>query len=55
MLVVLTTIMIYLAATESQTLIRVGCGVAALILASAALFQSRPVRAPEDPITEDDL
>ncbi|MGJ9413271.1 hypothetical protein ACHAAC_11250 [Aeromicrobium sp. CF4.19] len=54
-LVALTAVMGYLALSESEAALRILCGVAALILAAAALYQSRPVREPEEPITDDDL
>ena len=51
-LVALTALTGYLALTESQTAIRVLCGLATVVLAAAAVYQSRPVRAPQDPISD---
>lgn len=53
-LVILTAVFGYLALTESQTVIRVLCVVAALVLAAAALYQSRPVREVQDPSVDDE-
>lgn len=54
-LVALTALLGYLTLTEQQTTLRLLCGVGALIVAAAAVYQSRPQREPEDPITDDDL
>ena len=52
-LVALVAVMGYLALTESEPFIRTLCGVATLVLAAAALYQSRPVREPEEPVDPD--
>lgn len=53
-LVALAGLATFLALTESTPLIRYLCGAAALVLGAAAIYQSRPVREPEEP-TDDDL
>lgn len=52
-LVAMVAVMGYLALTESEPLIRILCGVATLVLAAAALYQSRPVREPEERVDPD--
>ncbi|WP_375002035.1 hypothetical protein [Aeromicrobium sp. CTD01-1L150] len=54
-LVALVAVMGYLALTEGQAAIRILCAVAAVILAAAAIYQSRPVREPQDPIVDPDV
>lgn len=52
-LVALVAVTGYLALTESEPFVRILCGAATLVLAAAAIYQSRPVREPQEPADPD--
>lgn len=54
-LVGLTGLFVWLAVTTAGGWLPIAAGFGALLTGAAALYQSRPVREPGDPITDDEL
>lgn len=53
MLVILVAMFGFLALSSGPLWIRIGAAIATVVIAAAAVYQSRPRRAPEDPIDDE--